>query len=220
MQKSPAIALFLFIIVHSATSQTGPTFNSFLHRIESEDTSRRAAIADSFMTARRPKGFPIAEDSMAFFIYRGKVDSTITVTGDYTQWSANGDPMTNISATNLYYVGKKFEPDARIDYKFIKDGNWMLDPLNPHTIKGGFGQNSELAMPSYVQPVEIQYNPAIPHGTISSFIFTSVPPATAGPSWCTCRPATRQRHSDIRHSTFMMGPIIYHLLRWQTCWTI
>ncbi|MGA9408537.1 MAG: alpha/beta hydrolase-fold protein [Bacteroidota bacterium] len=174
MQKSPAIALFLFIIVHSATSQTGPAFNSFLHRIESEDTSRRAAIADSFMTARRPKGFPIAEDSMAFFIYRGKVDSIITVTGDYTQWSANGDPMTNISATNLYYVGKKFEPDARIDYKFIKDGNWMLDTLNPHIIKGGFGQNSELAMPSYVQPVEIQYNPAIPHGTISSFIFTSV----------------------------------------------
>ena len=81
--------------------------------------------------------------------------------------------MNKVPATNLYYFAKKFEPDARIDYKFIKDGNWILDPLNPHIVSGGFGQNSELAMPSYLQPATIRYNPSIPHGTISTFTFTS-----------------------------------------------
>src|SRR5208283_4906868 len=167
------IVSFLFIAIRVAVSQSTQAFGDLIQRIAGEDPSKRSAIVDSFMIAQKPKGFPITTNSMAYFVYRGKVDSTITVTGDYTQWSPNGDSMINVSATDLYYFGKKFEPDARIDYKFIKDGNWILDPLNPHIVKGGFGQNSELAMPSYLQPATIRYNPAIPHGTLSTFTFTS-----------------------------------------------
>ncbi|HSH65925.1 MAG TPA: alpha/beta hydrolase-fold protein, partial [Bacteroidia bacterium] len=38
---------------------------------------------------------------------------------------------------------------------------------------GGYGPNSELAMPEYVQPLEIEYYSNIPHGTIHTFSFTS-----------------------------------------------
>jgi enterochelin esterase-like enzyme len=173
MKKTPLIISFLFIIIRVAASQTIESFNSLLHRIAAEDRSKRSAIVDSFIIAQKPKGFPVTNDSTAYFIYRGKVDSIIVVTGDQTQWSQNGDLMTNVSATDLYYVEGKFEPDARIDYKFVKDGNWILDPLNGHTINGGFGPNSELAMSAYIQPAAIQYNPAIPHGSVSTFTFTS-----------------------------------------------
>ena len=167
------IVSFLFIAVRVAASQSAQTFDGLIQRIAAEDPSKRPAIVDSFMIAQTPKGFPVTTDSMAYFVYRGKVDSTIEVTGDYTQWSPDGDSLLNVSATDLYYFGRKFEPDARIDYKFIKDGNWILDPLNLHIVNGGFGQNSELAMPSFLQPASIRYNPALPHGTLSTFTLIS-----------------------------------------------
>jgi enterochelin esterase family protein len=76
-----------------------------------------------------------------------------------------------LSGTNLYYAGYQFEHDARLDYKIVVDGNWILDPLNPNTCSGGYGPNSELSMLGYVQPPEIQsYD--IPHGTLHSTIFS------------------------------------------------
>ncbi len=58
---------------------------------------------------------------------------------------------------------------ARIDYKFIVDDEkWILDPKNPNTVMGGFGANSELTMPEYIQPKEIIYNKQIPHGQLIS----------------------------------------------------
>lgn len=167
------IVSFLFIAARVAVSQPAQTFGDFIQRIAAEAPSMRSALVDSFMIAQTPRGFPVTTDSMAYFVFRGKVDSSIAVTGDHTQWSPKGDSMINVSATNLYYFTQKFEPDARIDYKFIRDGNWILDPLNPHVISGGFGKNSELAMPSYLKPAVIQYNPAIPHGTLSTFTFRS-----------------------------------------------
>ena len=173
MKKTSLIISLLIVILHLAASQSRQSFGGLVQRITAEDASKRSAIVDSFMAAQRPKGFPVTTDSMAYFVFRGKVDSTIEVAGDHTQWSPNGDRLINVSGTNLFYLGRKFEPDARIDYKFIKDGNWILDPLNPRVVSGGFGQNSELAMPFYIQPAAIRYNPSTPHGTISTFTFTS-----------------------------------------------
>jgi enterochelin esterase family protein len=48
-----------------------------------------------------------------------------------------------------------------------------LDPLNPKQVSGGFGPNSELAMPDYIQPAEIEFYPTIPHGTISNHTISS-----------------------------------------------
>ena len=173
MKKTSLIISLLILALQGASSQSRQSFSGLIQRITAEEPSKRSATVDSFMFAQQSKGFPVTSDSMAYFIYRGRVDSTIAVTGDHTQWSPKGDSMTNVSATDLYYFDRKFEPDARIDYKFIKDGNWILDPLNSHSVNGGFGQNSELAMPHYVQPAAIRYDPAILHGTLSSFVFTS-----------------------------------------------
>ena len=104
------IISFLFIAIHVAASQSTQTFDGLIERIAAEEPSKRPAIVDSFMIAQRPKGFPVTTDSMAYFVYRGKVDSTIEVTGDYTQWSPNGDAMINVSATDLYYSAENLNP--------------------------------------------------------------------------------------------------------------
>jgi enterochelin esterase family protein len=69
----------------------------------------------------------------------------------------------------MSYYTRSFEPNARLDYKFVLNGStWILDPLNPRTCAGGFGPNSELAMPAYIQPWEIGYNASIPHGALQN----------------------------------------------------
>jgi enterochelin esterase family protein len=163
----------LLFITQRTESQTASSFSGFIQHLSASDSSARTALVDSFMTAQAQKGFPVTEDSVAHFVFRGSVGSSIIATGDHTQWSSNNEAMTNVSGTDFYYRDRKFEPDARMDYKFIKDGNWILDPLNKYTVTGGFGPNSELAMPMYAQPLEIQYDPTIPHGSVSSLIFTS-----------------------------------------------
>jgi len=49
----------------------------------------------------------------------------------------------------------------------------MLDPLNPNTVTGGYGPNSELAMPAYVQPWEIKEYTGVAGGSLESFSLNS-----------------------------------------------
>ena len=142
-------------------------FQEFLDRVNSlPDSSAKAAVIDSFITVARAEGIPFIENNTANFIYLGSVNS-VNVPGDFNGWNQNSASMVNLVLTNFWYHSKDFEMNARLDYKFVlNDSSWILDPENPNTVSGGFGPNSELAMPEYVQPWEIVYNPSIDHGTI------------------------------------------------------
>jgi hypothetical protein len=146
----------------------GPQFQLFVDRITAAPYLERTAIVDSFLT-EHPIMPLIEQDSICIFVYRGNA-TTVCVTGDANGWNTDESRMTTLSSTNLRYYSDVYEPDARLDYKFILNGsNWILDPMNPRICTGGGGPNSELAMPEYVQPPEIKYYPNIPHGTIHTF---------------------------------------------------
>ena len=150
----------------------GPLFRAFVERVNSVPNNQKQAIIDSFMNV--VPSFPfIEEEHIVYYIYQGTT-SSVTVPGDANGWNQNAFPMTQLDGTQFWYREAVFESDARLDYKFVLNGNnWILDPLNPNQVSGGFGPNSELAMPDYVQPPEIEYYPNIPHGTINTFSFTS-----------------------------------------------
>lgn len=139
------------------------TFSDFVNHIASlPDTSAQNAAIDSFLTANTDN-FPYVEGDTAHFIYRG-FGSSMKLAGDFNGWQPLWE-MNQIPNTNFFYYSKVFEQNARLDYKMVRNGGeWILDPLNPNLIYGGYGANSELAMPEYVQPWEIRWNPAIPHG--------------------------------------------------------
>ncbi|MFQ5627602.1 MAG: alpha/beta hydrolase-fold protein [bacterium] len=83
--------------------------------------------------------------------------------------------MARLSGTNLWYRTQVFEPDARLDYKFVLNGNnWIIDPRNPNKVSGGFGPNSELRMPQYPSAPEIEFYTNIPHGILRDTTFFSV----------------------------------------------
>ncbi|MCB0275151.1 MAG: right-handed parallel beta-helix repeat-containing protein [Calditrichaeota bacterium] len=142
----------------------GPMFRAFATRVEGAPINDRSAVVDSFMAANPVAPF-VEEQTFAYFLYRGSANS-VNVPGDANGWNGSAFPMTRLSTTNLWYYQAVLEPDARLDYKLVINGsNWILDPLNPRQVQGGFGPNSELAMPGYVDPPEILFNPNIAHGT-------------------------------------------------------
>jgi enterochelin esterase family protein len=157
--------ILLFILFN--TYLFGQTqFTQFINHVNTLPDSLKSAAVDSFMNYARTQGIPFIEDDKANFIYRGSA-SAVAVAGDFNSWSNNADGLTKLQGTNFWYLTKSFELNARLDYKFVRNGNdWILDPENPNVCNGGFGPNSELAMPEYVQPWEIKYKSGIEHGTV------------------------------------------------------
>jgi len=167
--------LFTFFFILSSLTFSQSQFQLFINHVNSlGDPIAKQVAVDSFMTYARTVGIPFIEDSTANFIYLGNPNS-VSVPGDFNGWSTTAWPMTHLNQTNFWYRSENFELDARLDYKFILNGSsWILDPENPHTCLGGFGPNSELSMPDYIQPWEINYNPNIAHGTVlTKTIFSS-----------------------------------------------
>lgn len=168
MRAFLVISLFLVYASHASAQ----TFANFLSRVNSAPAPDRPAIVDSFMSA--VPGFPyIEETNQVHFLYRGTANSA-SVAGDMNGWTPGTDNLSLIGGTDLWYFSHVFEVDARLDYKFVLNGsNWILDPRNPYTVTGGFGPNSELRMPEFVQPPEIENYPDVPVGAIRDTMFAS-----------------------------------------------
>jgi len=166
------IFFLLFTYVPVIAQSEFQQFISHLYGLETIE-EKNAAI-DSFMTDARTVGIPFVEDNKANFIYNGAINS-VAIAGDFNGWDPSDTKMTNMNGTSFFFKTITLELNARLDYKFvINNSNWILDPENSNHISGGFGPNSELAMPEYIQPWEINYNPSIPHGTQVRTIFSSL----------------------------------------------
>ena len=162
----------LLSIILLGGSLAAQSFSNFIADLTAAPGSERQAMVDSFMAATTT--FPVIEsDTVANFVYQGSATS-VSVPGDATGWDPTPTPMAQIESTNFWYRTEVFESDARLDYKFVINGaNWILDPRNDFTVLGGFGPNSELRMPDFVQPVEIDFYPNIPHGTLTDSLLFS-----------------------------------------------
>ena len=159
-------------MVVSSANGLGQNFEKLVARISALPTNQQQVVADSFMSASRT--LPLLENDTTVFFINQRSATTLTVTGDASNWEARGVAMTRIGATDLWYCKRTFESDARLDYKFVVDGNnWVLDERNPLTCVGGFGANSELRMPLYRESPETWFSRDIPHGTLHDTTFHS-----------------------------------------------
>jgi enterochelin esterase-like enzyme len=147
------------------------SFQKFIEYLGSVPAEKKQAAADSFL--KTVKNFPYIEnDTLVHFIYNGDAQSVVLV-GDPSGWN-KGIAMLNLTGTKLWYLTQTYEPDARLDYKFLRDKNdWLNDPLNPHTCTGGYGPNSELRMPGYPSSPYILEDPSILHGSLVDTVIQS-----------------------------------------------
>lgn len=80
-------------------------------------------------TAASPR---ILKDGVEFY-YEGSANS-VMLAGSFNNWQA--EPMKK---TGNKFVLVKNLPPGRYEYKFIVDGNWKEDPLNPNKKDDGYG---------------------------------------------------------------------------------
>ncbi len=127
---------------------------------------------NDYIAKVRSHGRAIIEDSTVYFLYSGKA-RTVAVPGDLNGWDPSVDTMVRIPRTNFFFHSKNVPLGARFEYKLVVDSTWMLDPLNQQRVMGGYGANSEIWMPGYVPPRDLDYRPDIAHGKLETLSITS-----------------------------------------------
>ena len=139
-----------------------------------DPTQRTTALNNLWSTLQSAGQVPYAQDNQVAFLYRGS-GSSVVWPGDFNGWNSAASSWqgTQFPGTNLWIVEKTLPTDARLDYKVVVNGNWILDPANSLQMWGGFGPNSELRMPDYVFPQETVRQAGIPQGTLTGNITTA-----------------------------------------------
>lgn len=79
--------------------------------------------------------------------YSNPTAKSVQIAGDYTGWD-KPQPMQNQSGDWTYSAS--VPANARLEYKFVVDGQWVLDPGNPKQLSNGVGgSNSVFEGPEY-----------------------------------------------------------------------
>ena len=135
-----------------------PSGATYFHRVtingltpeELEKAQRDLYPLDMAERLKSAQTAPLIEGDAVTFIYRGNA-KRVEVVGDFTGWAPAGLVLRDVPNTNkLKFIRLKFPASARLEYKLIADGEWLLDPLNPNRNDNGVGGfNSNFAGPAY-----------------------------------------------------------------------
>ena len=152
------------------------SFDAFLAGYRAAPPEERRARLERFLAERRGAGgLPVAGPTgEAVFLYAGDgTEREVRVVGDFlpaspygVSWSTTGERMERIG--ELFFLRRRFEPDARLDYRLVVDGEPRVDPLNPRTILSGAGggEASVLVMPGHRLPPELEPRAGAPRGRL------------------------------------------------------
>lgn len=110
---------------------------------------------------------PFVRQDTVFLLYRGAAQE-VSWAGDFNGWNPRELSFRGqlLPHTDLWIARVQFPPEARLDYKVVVDGNWMLDPANPHVQWSGHGPNSELRMSAWKPDTLTNPLPAAFSGTL------------------------------------------------------
>ncbi len=136
---------------------------------------REKLLAELFRAVS--SGFPAIQPNgkVTFLYVAQKAERDVRLVGDFlqrnpftTNWDMRGLPFVRlVPDAPVFLLHRTFEPDARVDYKLVVDGNAQTDPLNRATHDSGIvGPVSELAMPAFRPPLEPLARPEVPRGKL------------------------------------------------------
>src|SRR5689334_18907870 len=131
MTWRPLVLLILILLLcpFRATAQNFADFEDFLRQYEAARPESRRELARSFVDWQQARGgFPIrqADGKVVFLYFAAGEERDVRLTGDFransfsdVYWDKTGEPMSRVGS--IFYSRHVFEPDARLDYKFLVD---------------------------------------------------------------------------------------------------
>jgi enterochelin esterase family protein len=107
---------------------------------------------------------PIITGQWVTFVYRGD-GRNVELVGEMTDWDKRGLKLQYLNGTSSRYLSMKFPDDARIEYKYVVDENWIFDPLNLSRKENGVGgENNFFQMPRYKATGYTRERDTVRHG--------------------------------------------------------
>src|SRR5579864_6066618 len=108
-----------------------PTFESWKLRIAQARPDQLDAEIERFIQVLSAVGTPLIDGAKVHFVYRDPHASDVKLAGEFNDWGAHGAAITmeRIAATDLFSHTLVVPGSTRLEYKFIVDGEWKIDPL-------------------------------------------------------------------------------------------
>lgn len=154
--------------------EAAPTFPTWRRRLEEASEEKRHEEVERFLEVLKAVGTPMIDGATVHFIYYGPEARRVVLVGEFTQWELRGLPLASLGKTGIFYHSIEFRGPLRVEYKFIVDGEWKVDPFCPNTVDNGIGeQNSYFVVGDFQDPPELEWVPTIPHGQVEEFDFES-----------------------------------------------
>jgi 1,4-alpha-glucan branching enzyme len=154
--------------------EAAPTFETWKLRLEQAQPDRVPAEVERFMQVLSALGTPMIDGAKVHFVYRDPQATDVKLVGEYNEWSRRGNAirMERLAETEFFWHTLTVPAPARLEYKFIVDGEWKPDPLCSHQIDNGIGeQNSFFVVGEFHEPPELEWHDAIAHGRVEEFRF-------------------------------------------------
>jgi len=158
-----------------AREEAAPTFETWRRRIEAAPHGEGEEVA-RFLEVLRTLGSPMIDGPAVTFVYQDPQARRVAVAGEFNQWSRTGELaiMEQIDDSGIFHYTLNLSEPARLEYKFIVDGEWKVDPLCHNVIDNGVGgQNSYFVVGEFHEPPELEWVEGIPHGRVEEFEFES-----------------------------------------------
>lgn len=155
--------------------EAAPTFETWRCRIEAAPHGEGDEVA-RFLEVLRTLGSPMIDGPAVTFVYHDRHARRVAVVGEFNQWSRTGElaTMEQVDDSGIFHYTLNLSEPARLEYKFIVDGEWMLDPLCHNVIDNGVGgENSYFVVGEFHEPPELETVESIPHGHVEEFEFAS-----------------------------------------------
>lgn len=160
----------------SVREEAAPTFETWKLRLEQAEPEVVQAEVERFMQVLSALGTPMIDGAKVHFVYREPHATDVNLAGEFNDWGRRGNaiPMDRLADTELFCHTLTVPEPARLEYKFIVDGEWKTDPLCPNNIDNGIGeQNSFFVVGEFHDPPELEWVADIAHGRVEEFDFRS-----------------------------------------------
>ena len=143
------------IVYEAGLPPAGSEFAAFLAEVDA--ATDKVQVIDDYLEG---KAFPLVEgDDLAHFVYRGE-GRDLAVAGDMIG-SRQEARMHHVEGTDLFYFSAPLLREARLNYRFIRDYEDILDPRNPRrTISDVHAADMAVAEPGQSSPMSWMAMPA------------------------------------------------------------
>jgi enterochelin esterase family protein len=160
--------------MESRREEAAPTFPTWRRRLEEASGEKLDEEKKQFLQVLKAVGSPMIDDSSVHFLYYNPEARRVTLTGEFNQWDRRGIALTPLRNTGVFFHTMQVRGPARVEYKFIVDGEWLTDPFCPNTVDNGIGErNSFFMVGDFHDPPELAWIATIPHGRVEEFDFES-----------------------------------------------